>query len=241
MSDKIALTKPQVRKLLKHQGVQLKPEQIGAGILLHKDFPMKQRKALAKAHRQRKGMRLKFSPQELVMGSGFWDWIKSAAETVYNVVAKPLVNVAKSAYKPLAEVARPLVRQYAPEIAKAASTYTGIPITTEQVLGAEKLSKDILGVGVGKGRVMRARGGAMRLSDNSSTMMAPQHPVFGFQPQFTGHDIRRVIEKTSSGGDIVLDPRQAQNVYGPPVSGRGGMKGAFGFKPAGYGFRPSGY
>ena len=229
MSDKISLTKAQVRKLMKHQAVQLKPDQIGTGIQLHKDFPMKQRKALMKAHRSKKGMRLKFDPSELVMGTGFWDWIKSAAETVYNVVAKPFVNTAKAVYKPLAEVARPLVRQYAPEIAKAASTYTGIPISTDQVLGAEKLSKDILGVGIGKGRVMRARTGAMRLSDTSSTMMAPQHPVFGFQPQFSGHDIRRVIEKTTSGGAIILDPRQVQNIYKPPVYGRG-------FKPAGYGF-----
>ena len=235
MSDKISLTKAQVRKLMKHQAVQLKPHQIGTGVLLHKDFPMKQRKALMKAHRSKKGMRLKFEPHELMMGSGFWDWLKGAAETVYNVVAKPFVNTAKAVYKPLAEVARPLVRQYAPEIAKVASTYTGVPISTEQVLGAEKLSKDILGVGVGKGRVMRARGGAMMLSDTSATMMAPQHPVFGFQPQFTGHDIRRVIQKPTSGGAIVLDPRQAQNVYKPPVSGRGG------FKPAGYGFKAAGY
>jgi len=241
MTDKIHLTKQQAKQLLKHKGVQLKPTQIGCGIPIPADFPARHKKALQKAHKSQKGMRLVFTPEEVIQGGSVWDWL-------YNNIAKPFVNVVRSTYKPLAEVARPLVRQFAPEIATAASSLTGLPITKEHVLGAEDLSKKVLGVGAGRvpktrtkklpTRVVRREPPTMvsrgMLTDTSATMMTPQHPVFGFQPQFKGHDLRRVIgETTQMGGAIQIDPRQLQNIYCPP-------KG-LGFKPAGYGFRAAGY
>ena len=230
MSDKIALTKPQINKLLKYKGVQLQPSQIGTGIKLHADFPMKHRKALAKAHKAQKGMRLKFSPEELVAGSGFWDWLKGAANTIWEKGFKPVVeNVVKPIYKAAKPIIRPALKAALPTIATAVGGPAGAVLGSTLAPQAVDVLGDATGAfGVGRGRVMRSRGGAM-LSDNSATMMAPQHPVFGYQPQFKGHDIRRVIDNTSKmGGAIQIDPRQIKNVFVPP---RGS-----GFKPAGYGY-----
>jgi len=209
----IALTDKNVRKLLKNLPVQLKAHQIGSGVKIHPDMPIRHKKALARAMRSKKGVRIQFTPQELIQGSGFWDWLKGAAQTVYNVVAKPFVNTAKAVYKPLAEVARPLVRQYAPEIAKVATTYTGVPISTEQVLGAEKLSKDILGVGM-----KRTRGGALKTNKNravndmsgiletSSTLLSPAHPIFQTNQQMPSQDVYGAMQQMASmrGSGVVF-------------------------------------
>jgi len=193
----ISLTDKNARKLLKHKPVQLKASQIGKGVKVHPDMPMRHKKALMKAMRMRKGVRLQFSPEELIQGSGFFDWL-------YDNIAKPFVNVVKSTYKPLAEVARPLVRQFAPEIATAASSLTGLPITKEHVLGAEDLSKKVLGVGMKK---PRTRGGALKtnktrgvrdmsgIQDNYSNLLSPQHPIFQTNQQMPSQDMYGAMQQ----------------------------------------------
>jgi len=244
----ISLTDKNARKLMKHKPVQLKASQIGKGVKVHPDMPMRHKKAIMKAMKMRKGVRLQFSPEELIQGSGFWDWIKSAAETVYNVVAKPFVNTAKAVYKPLAEVARPLVRQYAPEIAKAASTYTGVPISTEQVLGAEKLSKDILGVGMKRGGALKTnktRGvrDMSGLQDNYSTLLSTQHPIFQTNQQMPSQDMYGAMQQmgTMRGSGVVFktppqDYLSLEPLINKPDYTAGGRvkMSAGSFVPAGY-------
>lgn len=244
----IALSDKNVKKLLKHLPVQLKHEQIGRGMRVHPDMPARHQKALKKAMRLRKGVRLQFLPDELVEGSGFWDWLKGAAETVYNTVAKPFVNVVKSSYRPIMEVARPLVKQYAPEIAKVASTYTGLPISTEQVLGAEKLSKDILGVGmqrrVGRGlktNKTRAVSDMSGILDTSSNLLSPQHPIFQTSQQMPPQDMYGAMQQMQKGSGIVV-PTSAKDylalqgeILSKPNYTYGGS-----FKSAGYGKSPRG-
>ena len=72
MESKIALTEKNVKKLLKHKPVQLHASQVGRGIKIHPDMPEKHKKAIHRAIRLSKGVRLQFSPQELVHGSGFF-------------------------------------------------------------------------------------------------------------------------------------------------------------------------
>jgi hypothetical protein len=229
----ISLTDKNARKLLKHKPVQLKASQIGTGVKVHPDMPMRHKKALMKAMKLKKGVRLQFSPEELIQGSGFFDWL-------YNNIAKPFVNVAKSAYRPLAEVARPLVRQYAPEIAKAASTYTGVPISTEQVLGAEKLSKDILGVGM-----KRMKGGALKtnktrgvrdmsgIQDNYSTLISPQHPIFQTNQQMPAQDMYGAMQQMRGSGMVLKTAPQDYFSFTPLLNKPDYTSGGS-FLPAGY-------
>ena len=194
----VHITPKNARKLLKYKPVQLKATEIGCGVKIHPDMPLRHKKALMKAYKNKRGVRLHFMPEELVQGTGFFDWL-------YDNIAKPFVNVVKSTYKPLAEVARPLVRQFAPEIATAASSLTGLPITKEHVLGAEDLSKKVLGVGVKK---PRTRGGAIKtnktravndlsgIQDNYSTLLSPQHPIFQTnQPYLPAQDMYGAMQQ----------------------------------------------
>jgi len=190
----IQITPKNARKLLKYKPVQLKATEIGSGVKIHPDMPLRHKKALMKAHKNKRGVRLHFMPEELVQGTGFFDWL-------YNNIAKPFVNVVKSTYKPLAEVARPLVRQFAPEIATAASSFTGLPITKEQVLGAEELSKKVLGVGMKKGGALktnktRAVKDLSGLQDNYSTLLSTQHPIFQTnQPSLPAQDMYGAMQQ----------------------------------------------
>ena len=246
----IALTDKNVRKLLKNLPVQLKAHQIGSGVKIHPDMPIRQKKALARAMRSKKGVRIQFTPQELIQGSGFWDWLKGAAQTIWEKGIKPVANVVQSAYKPLMQVARPLVRQFNEPIAKAITSYTGIPVSGEQVLGAEKLSKDILGVGL-----KRTRGGALKTNKNravndmsgiletSSTLLSPAHPIFQTNQQMPSQDVYGAMQQMASmrGSGVVfkespkdyLSFEPTVNVPDYTVGGRVRMS-AGSFLPSGY-------
>lgn len=211
---KLDLTKKQIGALMKGRGVQLKPSQIGTGHPVHAGFPMKHRKALMKAMKNQKGVRLKFEPYELE-GAGIMDWLRS------------LGNMFKVAAKPIVKVAQPLVKTFAAPIASAISAKTGLPISGDIVSGVADVVGSVAGNGF-KPSGYGARGGRTQLSSDGNTMMAPVHPVMKFQPQFTGHDIRRTIQGQKGAG-IVFNPSQFQNNWVPQ-----NRTGGAGFRAAGY-------
>jgi len=257
---KVSFTKKNIQRMLKHKPTQLKHTQIGSGMKVHPDMPQRVMKALHRAMRQQKGVRIHILPTDIQAGSGFWDWLKGAAQTVYNTVAKPFVSSVQSVYKPLMQVARPLVRQFAPEIASVASKYTGLPISSENVLQAEDLSKKVLGVGM-----KRKRGGAMKtavmpkkelirqepigLQDNYSTLMAPNHPIFHTNFQLPDHSIAPALRLAATGSMVgrgVIIPQSSDYMGFDPVRVKpdytlgGAMKRKI-VMPSGKGFKPSGY
>lgn len=255
---KVSFTKKNIQRMLKHRPTQLKHTQIGSGMKVHPDMPQKVMKALHRAMRQQKGVRIHILPTDIQAGSGFWDWLKGAARTVYNTVGRPLVSAVQTFAKPVLQVARPLVRQFAPEIAAAASSFTGLPISKEQVLGAEELSKKVLGVGV-----KRTKGGAMKkavmppipkptaigLQDNYSTLIAPNHPIFHTNFQLPDHSIAPALRLATTGSMVgrgVIIPQSSEYMGFDPVRVKptytlgGSMKRKI-VMPSGSGFRPSGY
>lgn len=265
---KVSFTKKNIQRMLKHRPTQLKHTQIGSGIQVHPDMPQRVMEALHRAMRQQKGVRIQILPTDIQAGSGFWDWLKGAARTVYNTVGRPLVSAVQTFAKPVLQVARPLVRQFAPEIAAAASTFTGLPISKEQVLGAEELSKKVLGVGV-----KRTKGGAMKkavmppipkptamippipkptaigLQDNYSTLMAPNHPIFHTNFQLPDHSIAPALRLATTGSMVgrgVIIPQSSDYMGVNPVKVKpdytlgGSMKRKI-VMPRGKGFKVAGY
>ena len=212
MSDmKLDLTKNQINALLRGRGIQLKPHQIGRGKSLPSNFPSRHMKALKKAMKNQKGMRLKFEPYEME-GAGIFDFLKDAASMVIN----PLKQITGPVVKTLAPVLKPVAKALAPEISKR----TGIP--QDIVNAGIDIGSTLAGNGIVRGR------GRVQLSSDSNTMMSPLHPVMKFQPQFVGHDVRRTIG-TKQGGGIIFNPSQFQNNF-VPANRTGGV----GFRPAGY-------
>lgn len=211
---KLDLTKKQIGALMKGRGVQLKPSQIGTGHPVHAGFPMKHRKALMKAMKNQKGVRLKFEPYELE-GAGIMDWLRS------------LGNMIKTPLKALAPVLKPVAKAIAPVVAPIIASKTGIPITGDILEKGVDVVGNLAGVGF-KPAGYGARGRGTQLSSDSSTMMTPVHPVMRFQPQFTGHDVRRTIQGQKGAG-IVFNPSQFQNSWVPQ-----NRTGGAGFRAAGY-------
>jgi hypothetical protein len=204
---KIALTKPQARALIKGKGVQLKASQLGEGMEM--PLPADLEKKLMRAMRQGKGARMKVEPE--IHGEGFFSWIKE------NILS-PLGSVAKSVLPGLVQ-------------SVAAPVLTGV--LTKKLGGAQKAgSFKVAGKGkkggsfkvAGKG----SQGGSFRvaggeLSDNSSLMMAPQHPVMKYQPQLPPHDMSAVYVR--SGRGLVVHPSQVKHDVVIPEQSRGaGMR-----------------
>ena len=190
------LTKQQAKKLMKGGAIQVKHSQLGVENL-PSDFPPHILKAIHRAMRQGKGMRMKFEPQHLVSGSGIFDWLKSIASSV----AQTILPFGKQ----VAKYGAPIVKQLAPVIAPAISKYTGLPISSEMVSSVADVTGKVAGSGV-KRKTSTTK---YQLADDSSTIMNPQHPVFGYQPQLP------------PPGDLTkaLHPRQGE----PPKLGAGVM------------------
>lgn len=172
----LALSEKNVKKLLKNKPVQLKSTQIGRGIKIHPDMPMRHKKALMKALKHQKGMRMQFDPSELISGSGFFDWLSKAFE--------PVKNMFMSVAKPIAKIGKPLIKTFAEPIAGVLSAKTGLPISGDLVSKTADLTTGLVGEGVKK------RGGALKtnktravsdlsgIRSDSSTLLSTAHPIF---------------------------------------------------------------
>jgi hypothetical protein len=193
---KIALTKPQARALVKGKGIQVKHSQFGDG----KEMPLPAdlEKRMMRAMRAGKGARLRIQPE--IHGEGVFDWLKE------NILA-PIGSVAKSVLPGLVQ-------------SVAAPVLTGV-LTKKLGGGSKKKGGSYKVAGKGEGGSFRVAGG--ELSDNSSLMMAPQHPVMKFQPQLPPHDMSSVYVR--SGRGLIVQPSQVKHDVVVPDNSRGaGMR-----------------
>lgn len=89
----VTLTKAQARRLMHGHTVQLAHENVSHArkhphaLVLHHASA----KRVHSAARARRGIRLRLSPEEIhhSMGSGLFDWLKKAGETISNAIASP--------------------------------------------------------------------------------------------------------------------------------------------------------
>lgn len=137
------------KKLVKGQSVQLKPQHMAKGkvLMVHHETA----KRYHNAKKMGKGMRIILTVPE-IEASGIKDWFKS------------LLNMGKVAYKPIASIAKPLVKTFAAPIATAISAKTGLPISGEMVSGVADTVGSLAGVGMKKkGRPRKKQvGGSFR-------------------------------------------------------------------------------
>ena len=222
-------TPAQVKKMLKLKPVQLKAEQVGCGMKVHSGMPVRHKKALHQAMKKRKGVRIAFTPDELIEGSGFMDWLRS------------LGNMIKTPLKALAPVLKPVAKAIAPVVAPIIASKTGIPITGDILEKGVDVVSNLAGVGV-HGRRKYTRGGEVKLQDNYSTLINPQHPIYQKQVQLPSHDMSAVItQKAISGSGVLytMNPRdyidQSTPLLVPPTYTAGGS-----FRTAGGSFKPAG-
>lgn len=227
-------TPAQIKKMLKMKPVQLKAEQIGSGMKVHSGMPVRHKKALHQAMKKRKGVRIAFTPDELIEGSGFLDWLKSLG----NMVTLP--------FKKLAPVLKPVAKAIAPIVAPIIASKTGIPITGDLLEKGVDVVGNLAGVGV-HGKRKYTRGGAsgqvVKLQDNFSTLLNSQHPIYKTAEKYQQpHDLSAVLSQKAISGKGVLysmNPRdyldQSTPLSIPPTFTSGGS-----FRTAGGSFKPAG-
>jgi hypothetical protein len=132
----------QRKKLMKGQGILLKPHQLVGPhkIILDKKLHTK----LDKAKKNKKGMKIKLSP-ELLMGNGFWDSLKDTAMEKGKDLAKDLIKKgADVAVNYTAGKVKDLANQ---QVDKMMGTTVGLGIGASQQLHANHHIRAKLGSG----------------------------------------------------------------------------------------------
>lgn len=244
---KVALTKKNVQRMLKHLPTQLKAEQLGCGIKMHPDTPARVMRAMNSAMRRRKGVRVHILPSDVQAGSGFWDWLKSAATTVWEKGLKPMASAVGQIAKPIYNVAKPLIRPALKAALPAIGTALGGPVGT--ALGSTLAPQVLDVVGDTTKAFGMKRGGAVKrkpavmsrpsmgLQDNYSTLMSPNHPIFHTNFQLPDHSMAPVLRLASTGsvaGRGILIPKSSEYLAFDPVLAKPDYTRGGSYLPAGY-------
>ena len=209
------LTTPQLRKLHKGETVQLKHEHIGEGLKIH--LAHGKIKKMLTAKRNKKGMRLKMTPEEVEMnGHGIFDFIKKVAHKVGSFVKNDVAPVAKSAYKGYQKYVKPVVgpairkglAKALPVAVAAAATMLGQPeLAIPAAAFASKIATPLVDtVGNVSGAYGLKHKKRFHLREDSATMVHSRHPAMNPVlplPDFSKPDHKHSGGRLTRGGSFL--------------------------------------